>query len=120
MMRPESLSAGSTPLRRRRPENPAGGAACVDRAWGAGTDVARREWTRARRLSAAAERTEPAAPADARPAAVFEANRRWIQQVAEITCRRNSVWGDDAEDFAALAAMKVVEDDFAVLRQFQG
>jgi RNA polymerase sigma factor (sigma-70 family) len=54
------------------------------------------------------------------PNALFEAHRLWIQKVAEITCRRNSVWGDDAEDFASLAAMKVVENDFAVLRQFQG
>lgn len=52
--------------------------------------------------------------------ALFEAHRMWIQKVAEITCRRNSVWGDDAEDFAAVAAMKVIENDYAVLRQFQG
>jgi RNA polymerase sigma factor (sigma-70 family) len=51
---------------------------------------------------------------------LFESHRPWIQKVAEITCRRNSVWGDDAEDFAALAMMKVVENDYAVLRQFQG
>lgn len=54
------------------------------------------------------------------PRALFEAHRLWIQKVAEITCRRNSVWGDDAEDFASLAAMKVIENDYAVLRQFQG
>lgn len=53
------------------------------------------------------------------PSAVFEAHRLWIQKVAEITCRRNSVWGDDAEDFAAIAVMKVIENDFAVLRQYQ-
>lgn len=119
-MRPESLSIGSTPLRRRRPENHA---ACLDHAWGAGADIARPERTRARGTDGALHRSkadEPRAFAGTRPAALFEANRRWIQQVAEITCRRNSIWGDDAEDFAALAAMKVVEDDYAVLRQFRG
>lgn len=54
------------------------------------------------------------------PRALFEAHRPWIQKVAGITCRRNSVWGDDAEDFTSLALMKVVENDFAVIRQFQG
>jgi RNA polymerase sigma factor for flagellar operon FliA len=59
-------------------------------------------------------------PDSADPSAVFEAHRPWIQKVAGITCRRNSVWGDDAEDFLSLALMKVVENDFAVIRQFQG
>lgn len=59
-------------------------------------------------------------PDSADPSAVFEAHRPWILKVAGITCRRNSVWGDDAEDFASLALMKVVENDFAVIRQFQG
>jgi RNA polymerase sigma factor (sigma-70 family) len=54
------------------------------------------------------------------PRALFEAHRLWIQKVAEITCRRNSVWGDDAEDFAAVAAIKVIENDYAALRQFEG
>jgi RNA polymerase sigma factor (sigma-70 family) len=54
------------------------------------------------------------------PSALFEAHRPWVLKVAAITCRRNSVWGDDAEDFASLALMKVVENDFAVIRQFQG
>lgn len=54
------------------------------------------------------------------PSAVLVAHRRWIEKVAEITCRRNSVWGDDAEDFASLAKMKVMENDYAVLRKFQG
>jgi RNA polymerase sigma factor for flagellar operon FliA len=53
------------------------------------------------------------------PSTLFEAHRQWIQKVAEITCRRNGVWGDDAEDFVAMAMMKVVDNDFAVLRQYE-
>lgn len=37
-----------------------------------------------------------------------------------MVCRKNGVWGDDAEDFASLARMKVVEGDYAVLRSFRG
>jgi len=54
------------------------------------------------------------------PAAILVAHRQWIEKVAGITCRRNSVWGEDAEDFASLALMKVMENDYAVLRKFRG
>ena len=114
-MRPERFSTPAAPLRRRRTDVHAG-PACIDRGWGTGADP-----RRGRRGPRAADLLPPGVTADGRdPLAVFEAHRAWIQKVAEITCRRNCVWGDDAEDFAALAMMKVVEDDFAVLRQFQG
>ena len=116
-MRPERSSTQAAPLRRRRTELHPGAAASLDRGWGTGADTARR----GRRGTRTADPAPSRGMGDGRePLAVFEAHRAWIQKVAEITCRRNSVWGDDAEDFAALAAMKVVEDDFAVLRQFQG
>jgi RNA polymerase sigma factor for flagellar operon FliA len=54
------------------------------------------------------------------PGTTLVTYREWIAKVAGITCRRNSVWGDDAEDFASLALMKVMEDDYAVLRKFRG
>jgi RNA polymerase sigma factor (sigma-70 family) len=54
------------------------------------------------------------------PSAVVVAYQQWIEKVAEITCRRNSVWGEDARDFASLALMKVIENDYAVLRKFRG
>ncbi len=44
----------------------------------------------------------------------------WIDRVAAMICRKNGVWGDDADDFASLARMKVVEGDYAVLRGFRG
>jgi RNA polymerase sigma factor for flagellar operon FliA len=54
------------------------------------------------------------------PSELLVAHRQWIEKVAAITCRRNSVWGDDAEEFASLAMMKVIENDYAVLRKFRG
>ncbi|HEX8361912.1 MAG TPA: sigma-70 family RNA polymerase sigma factor [Longimicrobium sp.] len=54
------------------------------------------------------------------PGTTLVAYREWIEKVAGITCRRNSVWGDDADDFASLALMKVMENDYAVLRKFRG
>jgi RNA polymerase sigma factor for flagellar operon FliA len=54
------------------------------------------------------------------PAALLVAHRAWIEKVAGITCRRNGVWGEDAEDFTSLALMKVMENDYAVLRKFRG
>lgn len=37
-----------------------------------------------------------------------------------MVCRRNGVWGEDAEDFASLAKMKLVEDNYATIRKFRG
>jgi RNA polymerase sigma factor (sigma-70 family) len=54
------------------------------------------------------------------PASVLVAQRHWIEKVAAITCRRNSVWGEDAEDFASGVVLKIMEDDYAVLRKFRG
>lgn len=54
------------------------------------------------------------------PSDLLVAHRQWIEKVAAITCHRNSVWGDDAEEFASLAMMKVIENDYAVLRKFRG
>jgi RNA polymerase sigma factor (sigma-70 family) len=99
-MRSERSSIQTAPLRRWRHEHTPAGPAQRDE----------RERPRTPRA--------PAAEGD--PAALFAAHHAWIEKVAGITCRRNGVWGDDAEEFAALAAMKVVEDDFAVLRRFQG
>jgi RNA polymerase sigma factor (sigma-70 family) len=54
------------------------------------------------------------------PAAILVAQRQWIEKVAAITCRRSSVWGEDAEDFASGVILKIIEDDYAVLRKFRG
>jgi RNA polymerase sigma factor (sigma-70 family) len=54
------------------------------------------------------------------PESLFLAHLEWIEKVATSVCRRNSVWGDDAEDFASLAKMKLIEHDYAAFREFRG
>lgn len=44
----------------------------------------------------------------------------WIERVVGSMCRRNGIWGDDADDFASWVKMRLVEDDYAVFRKFRG
>lgn len=57
---------------------------------------------------------------DPTPEEIFVQHLPWIDKVAAIVCRRNGVWGDDAEDFASWTKMKLMEDDYAVFRKFEG
>ena len=34
----------------------------------------------------------------------------WVDNVAALVCRRNGLWGHDADDFAASARLKLVQD----------
>lgn len=52
--------------------------------------------------------------------ALFLDNLAWIERVAASVCRRHGLAGEDAEDFASWAKMKLVEDDYAALRKFRG
>jgi len=54
------------------------------------------------------------------PGTLFLENLRWIEKVAGIVCRKHGVWGDDAEDFASVAKLKLMEHDYADLRKFRG
>ncbi|MEP6495677.1 MAG: sigma-70 family RNA polymerase sigma factor, partial [bacterium] len=51
---------------------------------------------------------------------LFRQHLTVIGQIAESICRRNAVSHHDAEDFAADTRLRLVEDDFAVIRKFQG
>jgi RNA polymerase sigma factor (sigma-70 family) len=51
---------------------------------------------------------------------VFQQHLPVIGQIAESICRRNGVGHHDAEDFASDIRLKLCEDDFAVVRKFQG
>lgn len=51
--------------------------------------------------------------------AVFLEHLGWIEKVAASACRKNA-WATEAEDFAAWVKMKMMEDDYAVLRKFRG
>lgn len=52
--------------------------------------------------------------------AVFLEHLAWIDKAAAKACRRHGLWGADAEDFASWAKMKIMENDYAVLRKFRG
>lgn len=43
-----------------------------------------------------------------------------IGQIAESVCRRNGVKDHDAEDFASDVRLKLCDDNFAIIRKFQG
>lgn len=52
--------------------------------------------------------------------ALFLANLPLIERVIASTCRRHAVRGDEAEEFAATVKLHLVENDYAVLRKFEG
>ena len=43
-----------------------------------------------------------------------------IDRIASSVCRRNGVQGADAEDFGADVRLKLLQDDYAVLRKYRG
>ncbi len=43
-----------------------------------------------------------------------------IERVIGALCRRHGLSADDAEEFGSLARLKLIEDDYAVLRKFRG
>jgi RNA polymerase sigma factor (sigma-70 family) len=51
--------------------------------------------------------------------AVFLAELPLIEQVISFVCRRNHMSGPDAEDFASHARLKLLENNYAVLKKFQ-
>jgi RNA polymerase sigma factor for flagellar operon FliA len=43
-----------------------------------------------------------------------------IERVIGALCRRHGLTADDAEEFGSVARLKLIEDDFAVMRKFRG
>ena len=43
-----------------------------------------------------------------------------IYRIASSVCRRNGVQGADAEDFVSDVRLKLLQDDYAVLRKYRG
>src|SRR5262245_10581914 len=43
-----------------------------------------------------------------------------MNRIASSLCRRNGVLGDDAEDFASEVRLRLLEDDYAVIRKHRG
>jgi DNA-directed RNA polymerase specialized sigma24 family protein len=44
----------------------------------------------------------------------------WINRVATMTCNQHGVWGPEAEDFAASIRLKLMEDNYAIIRKHRG
>lgn len=43
-----------------------------------------------------------------------------IERACEFACRRNHLSREEAEDFASVVKLKMIDDDYAVFRKFQG
>lgn len=54
------------------------------------------------------------------PSEVLQANLPLVEGIVERACRRARVYGADVDDFASTVKLKLVEDDYAVLRNWQG
>lgn len=54
------------------------------------------------------------------PRELLESNLEVIDRIASAACRRARRYGPDAEDFAASVRLALVENDYAVLRRYQG
>jgi RNA polymerase sigma factor for flagellar operon FliA len=53
-------------------------------------------------------------------AELFEANLSLIDSISEIVCRRAGVFGAEGEDFASSVRIALMEDDYVILRRYQG
>ncbi len=54
------------------------------------------------------------------PALLFERHQSLIARVVHFACRRGSFGPDEAADFASVVNLKLIDDDYAILRKFQG
>jgi len=54
------------------------------------------------------------------PAELFEANLALIERVIGVVCRRSRIYGADAEDFASTTRLALIENDYAILRKYEG
>lgn len=54
------------------------------------------------------------------PEILFLEHLGWINRVSEMTCHQHGVWGAEAEDFAASVRLKIMADDYAIIRNHRG
>ncbi len=54
------------------------------------------------------------------PRDLLESNLEVIDRIVAAACRRARRFGPDAEDFAATVRLALIDDDYAVLRKYQG
>ncbi|HET7434959.1 MAG TPA: sigma-70 family RNA polymerase sigma factor [Thermoanaerobaculia bacterium] len=53
------------------------------------------------------------------PELLFRENLALIDRIIDRVCRRASLYGADAEDFASSVRLHLIDDDYAVLRKFE-
>jgi len=91
------------------------GAACVD------TSAAPAYLVAANTNTSALHHPSASAMPDAMdPGRLFLENLPWIEKVAGVVCRKHGVWAEEAEDFASVAKLKLMENDYADIRKFRG
>lgn len=54
------------------------------------------------------------------PHELYVSNADAIERVIANVCRRHRIFGADAEDFAGIVRLQLIEDDYAILRKFEG
>lgn len=54
------------------------------------------------------------------PEAILVENLAFIEKVAAITCRQHGLKGVEAEDFSTWLKIRLIEDDYSVIRKFRG
>jgi RNA polymerase sigma factor (sigma-70 family) len=59
-------------------------------------------------------------PRPADPESLFLEHLDWINRVAAMTSKTSGISGAEAEDFAAFIRMKIIEDDYAIIRNHRG
>ncbi|HST61215.1 MAG TPA: hypothetical protein VLK84_21105, partial [Longimicrobium sp.] len=59
-------------------------------------------------------------PEQLNPEVAFIEQLSWIEKISFLVCRRHGLWDADAEDFAGWVKTRIIENDYAVLRQFRG
>ena len=54
------------------------------------------------------------------PATLLVQNVAWIRRVAASLCRHRGLSADDADEFASWAILKLIDNDYAIVRKFRG
>lgn len=54
------------------------------------------------------------------PESLFLEHLGWINRVAAMTCSQYGVWGPEAEDFASSIRLKLMENNYAIIRKHRG
>lgn len=59
-------------------------------------------------------------PEQFNPEVAFLEHLHWIDRISSMVCSKHGLSGVEAEDFAAWAKMRIIEGNYAVLRNFRG